>query len=231
MRRLLPLLVIAAVGACAHEGDEPMIILGNTAQMEGSVTCSFTGDPTQPITTSGVISTVSPSGYLASPLIQSRITGTTDNELERTIEIQGAIVQLSVPNGSQPIDLDDNEAAFQALFSASVPPQSSVNVTFDLIPSSVVAKVAGLGSGSPVEVELVAQVTVYGLLGGDRVTAQPWQYPVTICNDCVVSNDGVCPLTTTTIRVGDPCNIFQDGVVDCCTNPTTGALICPGPTM
>jgi hypothetical protein len=222
---------LALVGACAHEGDEPMIILGNTAQMAGATTCTYTGDTTQPITSSGEISIVSPTGYILSPLIQSRVTAIAGQELLRTIELQGAIVELSIPNGSPSVALSDDETAFQALFAADVGPLGSVNVSFELVPESVLQKVGQLVTGptDSVEVEVVAKITVFGTLGGDRVTAEPWQYPVTICNDCVVNSMGACPLTITTIADGDPCNVFQDGEVDCCTQG--GELLCPGPTM
>jgi hypothetical protein len=55
---------------------------------------------------------------------------------------------------------------------------------------------------------------------------------VTVCNNtqglCVVVDNGVCPFTGTP-RTGNACNIFQDGVVDCCRDATTNNLICPAP--
>ncbi|HTR56102.1 MAG TPA: hypothetical protein VMJ10_35740 [Kofleriaceae bacterium] len=238
--RCVSLLALVVVGACSNGGDEPMIILGNTAQMTGATACMYTGDPSQPITASGTISVASQMGYQVAPLIQSRITSPMGEELTRTIEVQGATVELSIPNGSTSISLDSNEAAFQAFFAVAVPPQGTANVQFELIPETVIAKVAKLGAlgdaMNPVSVEVVAEVTLFGEFGGSRVTGQTWQYPVTICNDCVVSLDGVapsyfCPLTITTIRTGDPCNPYQDGAVDCCVDMASNMLECPGPTM
>jgi len=229
MRSVL-LLAFGVVGACANSGDEPMLILGNTAQAAGAVDCIYTGDPSQPITSSGMISVASPMGYIVSPLIQSRITSPMGQELTRTIEVQGATVELSIPNGSPSVPLASNESAFQALFSVDIAPQGTANVSFELIPSSVIQSVANLGSTSPVSVEVVANLTLFGTMGGSRVTGQPWQYPVTICNDCVVVDHGPCPLTITLVRTGDPCNVYQDGQVDCCDDPANG-LTCPGTTM
>jgi len=237
--RSVSLLALLVVGACSNGGDEPMFILGNTAQMVGATDCTYTGDPSQPITTAGQVSIASPMGYQVSPLIQSRITSPTDEVLERTIEIQGATVELSVPNGGGNITLDSDEAAFQQFFAVDVPPSSSANVQFNLIPQTIFTKVAALGAlgdtTNPIAVELVAQVTLFGQFGGTRVTGETWQYPVTICNDCVVDvHPPMCPMTVTTIRTGDPCNPFQDGTVDCCvdmTDPTMPMLTCPGTTM
>lgn len=76
---------------------------------------------------------------------------------------------------------------------------------------------------------MVANLTVYGTLGGGRIDAEPFQYPITIIGD----NNGITFGTTTPCdsmplgaRAGNPCNPFQDGVVDCCLS-STNAVLCP----
>jgi hypothetical protein len=220
---LLTFAPIVILGACAKNGDEGFVILNNSTAAQGT-TCVLTGMPGQPFTASGTISTISPSGYLASPLVQSNITAMSGQEAQRTIFLEGAIVQLSVPTQPSMISLSSSEAAFRVPASASLPPNGgTVNVSFDLVPESVIQKVAALG-GTSTRVEVDATVTMFGQLAGDTIQALPWQYSVTVCNDCVVNNAGPCPVTTT-VRTGNPCNPFQDGIVDCCTNGTT--LVCP----
>jgi hypothetical protein len=74
--------------------------------------------------------------------------------------------------------------------------------------------------------EVVGKIVVFGTLAGDEVTSQEFQFPVTICTDCIVVNAGPCPLPAdTTVRSGNSCNVFQDGVVDCCA--TADGLFCP----
>jgi hypothetical protein len=213
------------LGACADHGAESMVVLQNTTVQTGT-TCLLSGMTGQPFTSSGVISSASPSGYVASPLIQSRITQTTGDMAQRTIYLTGAAVTLSVPAGSTSITLDANEQSFFAPFSGDVPPNGTVNVSFDLVPESVITKVRALGATSSVSVEVLADVTVYGTFGGDSVKSMPWQYPVTICNDCVVFNAGPCATFSGQAMTGNPCNLFQDGQVTCCTL-STGSLLCP----
>lgn len=221
-RALLTLAPIALVGACASNGAQGMVVLENTTVQAGTV-CTLTGITGQPFVSQGTISTTSPQGYLATPLIMSRITAMMGQETQKTIYLQGAIIQLSVPAGSTTITLDPNEQKFLAPFSGALPPGGTVNVGFELVPYSIIQKVAALG-GTHTHVEINANVTIYGSLAGDNIDAQPWLYPVTICNDCVINTLGACPQPP--IHQGNPCNVYQDGIVDCCTN-ATGALVCP----
>jgi len=227
MRRVLLILApIAVVGACASNGDQGMVVLNNTTVQTGT-TCLLTGLSGQAFVSQGTISTVSPQGYLATPLILSRITAMPGQEAQKTIYLQGAVVQLSVPAGSQPITLDSTEQKFLAPFSGALAPEGTINIGFELVPLSVIQKVAALG-GTHTHVEITAKATVYGTLANDTINAEPWSYPVTICNDCVVNPIGVCPQAA--VHTGNPCNVFQDGLVDCCTS-STGGLICPSSSM
>ena len=75
----------------------------------------------------------------------------------------------------------------------------------------------------------VLSLATFGTLAGSRIDAEPWLYAVQICANCVVFDHGACPMTVATLRTGNPCNVFQDGIVDCCED--TGGLLCPGRTM
>jgi hypothetical protein len=212
-----------ALGGCPanNNGDAPMVVLNNSAVTQGSTTCTLSGDPNQPFTSQGVISTLSPVPYLLTPLIESRITALAGQESQRTISLQGADVTLSssvaLPSTS-----------FQSLASGFLAPNGgTTNVTINLVPVDDITAIANTLGTNPGSVEVVASVTLFGLLGGDRVDAVLFQYGVTVCNNCVVFDNGACPLTVTTARLGNPCNVFQDGNVDCCRDGNN-ALVCPG---
>jgi hypothetical protein len=232
---------VALVGCVAsNNSDAPMVVLQNTALAAGITTCTFTGIAGQPALSHGEISTLSSTPYLLTPLIESRVTAVMGSELQHTILIEGADVHLSVPtatitsatgtNTTVPITLTGADQAFQSLFSGSIAPNDgTANATMNLIPSSTIASIvtqAKAGATDHLHAEVVGNITVYGQLGGDRVESLPFQYAVTVCNDCVVDVIGTCPITGT-VRIGNPCNLFQDAPVDCCTEPTTGNLTCP----
>jgi len=57
------------------------------------------------------------------------------------------------------------------------------------------------------------------------IESDPFDYPVALCDGCLIARTGPCPFTSEPLYLGNPCNVAQDALVDCCT---TGAdLICP----
>jgi hypothetical protein len=225
---------------CANQGDEGMTVINNTAV--SGTTCTLTGDPGQPFKSHGTIYALSPTGYLLTPLIQSRVTLGTEvmaDELQKTIFLRGADVNLTLKavsietNGAYTVTQpESNVGQFSVLFAGALPPEGSVNVGFEVITPAILRNILGASgvnlSTSSLNAEVLAEVTIRGDLGSDEVTSNPFQYPISVCTDCVVNVTGACPMTGTP-RTGDACNIFQDGVVDCCTD-ANGGLTCPAST-
>jgi len=239
----VPSLALLGCAATA-DSDGAMIVLQNTGLSTGATDCTFTGMMGQPTISHGQINTASPSPYLLEPLIESRVTAVMGQELQKTILIEGADVHLTVPTvtvtnasnqtSTPTITLATNDQAFKSLFSGSIMPNGGItNVGVSLIPTTVITTIlqqSGATASDRLHAEVVAEVNVYGSLGGDTVKALPFQYAVTVCNDCVVNNVGMCPATGT-VRMGNACNYYQDLPVDCCTEPTSGALTCPARTQ
>ena len=225
MRLVSPIsfvLLVGSLSACADKGDEGMFILNNTAAPVGG-TCTLTGDLAQPFTATGEIShraAAVGAGYILTPLIESRITANAGAEAERTIHLEGANVTLTVANGAA-------LPGRTALFAGSIAPNGgSTNVAFEVLSASLI----GMFGSATQNVEVVANIAVYGTLGGGRIDAEPFQYPITIIGD----NNGItfgtttlCSSTTLGTRTGNPCNPYQDGTVDCCQPTAGGNPVCP----
>jgi hypothetical protein len=239
MLRVAALMPLALV-ACVDSGDEGIYILNNTAVT--AETCSLSGSPDQAMIGHGLVNVSSPTAYVMTPLVQSRITNPAEGgaeEISRTGQLRGADVKLtikavSIERGGQFMVTQPETALppFSVLFSGSLKPGGSVNAFVDVIPPATIRSIAqmsgaNLGTDS-LNTEVLAEVTVKGDLNGNSIESQPFLFPVTICNDCVIVNTGACPMTGTP-RLGNPCNPFQDGVVDCCTDASNN-LICPGTT-
>jgi hypothetical protein len=241
MRRLVMLSAVTALSACANQGDEGFIVLNNTAV---TTTCALSGDPAAPFIAHGEIYSGSPQGYFMTPLIQSRVSssgagsGAGVDPTTRTIYLKGANVTLDVKavsiehgDGSfanTTITLPTDLAKFSALFSAALPPAGSVNVGFELIPVQTLRAIesaANLADTDRFRAEVLATVSVFGELNGDEQVAQPFTFPVTVCNDCVINDLGPCPVMATP-RSGNACNPYQDGVFDCC-EIAPNQLVCP----
>lgn len=228
MLRLLALsLALAPLAACAAEnGDEGIYLSRILAPSADS--CSFTAEEGAPYLSSGSYSIGSPVPYSANVLLQSRLTLLEGQEpQQRTVQMRGARVDLKFVDPSDDPGIDDRFMKFTSLFSAPLTPGGNATAGFDLIPFQVsVALTERVAAKAPEPVQMVATVEAYGTMAGDEVISQEFIFPVTITE---LRNDlGACPVPMgTTVRTGNPCSPFQDGVVDCCTSGSD--VICPAP--
>jgi hypothetical protein len=238
VRALVMLALASAAAGCVASGDEGFTVLNNSAP---SGACEFTGATTQPSLASGHILTISPVGYQLSPLIQSKITAKIGQESQKTISILGGRIDLSFEaitlsnSAGVTMDLLEQQSAkvdagllkFKQLRSASLPPGGSTNVNFEVIPWAVIPQVLSgitLMPGDRFHALLVAKLVMYGEMNGEPLDSDPFTYPIEICNDCIANIVGPCPARANVM--GNACNPYQDGSVDCCVD-TANRLVCP----
>jgi hypothetical protein len=246
MLRLTALIPLALV-ACVNTGDEGMYVVNATAT--SGATCSFTGSPDQPFISHGKIQWDSPDAYKLHPLIQSRITGigagsgsSTTDDISRTIQLRGADINLTLMAvtttiGGQVTTTQKNTALpmFSSLFAGNVPPGGTVNVGIDTIPVGTLKSIASMSGVDPnsttdrFDAEVVAELTIKGDVNGDSISSSKFIFPINVCSNCLFNDAGNCPMKTAP-RTGDPCNPYQDGVIDCCldTTATPNVYLCPG---
>ncbi len=133
MRLVSLLAFVGLASGCSDGGDGGMFVLSNTAPPVGT-TCTFTGDPSQLSQSAGTISwyaTELGQGYLLSPLIESRITTTNDDQIpQRTIHLEGANITAT----AQPAGTNQK---YTALFAGSIAPGGTANVSFEALPGVV----------------------------------------------------------------------------------------------
>ncbi len=239
MHRISLLVVFAAVGsACAApSGDESFIIRSNLAVAEGNG-CFLSPDLNAIALSRGQIFINSPIPYQLHPMFESRIVAPEGKESLRTVFLHGANVEVVIgpietidKDGFVNIDTTEETVKFKTLFSAALAPNGGlVAGEFDLISLDVLSKVrqrvAGIAATTRIHAQTRATATAFGDYYGDEINSNPFEFPVLVCNDCVV-NVVSCPLPmTATPRQGNACNLFQDGIVDCCNDDING-LTCP----
>lgn len=230
-------LAFSLVGCVAADGagDEAIYISKAVAANES---CSFESSESEPFIGHGVISAFSPAPYLIFPQMKSRITTVDASQQEsKTIQIRGARVNLDFKDSAVGALVSSENKKFQTLFSGPLAPNSgsATDGIFELIPDGALAAIAaGKLPGDDFETEVVGKIVVFGDLAGSEVTSQEFQFPVTICTNCVLGNVRTggtfppCPMAGG-IRLGNACNPYQDGVVDCCTDTeNNNQLVCPG---
>jgi hypothetical protein len=211
-------LILTLTSACAADnGDEGFNIVNNLAPESG---CSLT--PGGAFLPRGLIDKQSTNPYVLTPEFSSRITSTPGVEdFQRTIQLRGA--NIEVINAQTGVSL----GKFKSLFAASLSPMGSTTAAFDVVTP---AMLQASGANGTTRVQLVAKITAFGALGGsgDTIDGVPFEYPITVCDNCVANVLGACPLpmgTTVSTNMPNSCNQYQDIMVQCCSTPT--GVVCP----
>jgi hypothetical protein len=240
MRRVA-ILLTGTLGACtANSGDESFIVRDNLAPNESA--CMFTTDLGAASISRGIITTKTTVPYLLNPLLESRIVAAQGKESLRTILVKGAHIDLTVgptevitpSTGAVTVDTTTRTYQFDSLTSAALPPNGGLaTAQFDGVSLAAIADVRAAAGSNIVHAQATVKAVVFGDFYGEELDSNAFQYPVTICNDCVIGatfpNCTMIPAGSM-VRAGNPCSPFQDGIVDCCLDVNNAnALVCPAP--
>jgi len=229
---LVSVLFVGAVGCEANGGDEGLFVTKNVAPT--GTTCTFTGDESEPFFSHGAITTtIGETAYLINPQIKSRITALDDETDQKTVITTGADIDVSFADSAVAAAIDDSMLHYRQLFSAPVPPNDGIaDASFVLLPQTLIDAIKAQG-GNSFQTEVVTEFTVRGTMSGDDVSSQKFTYGVTVGNtpnfvaNIVSVGGNPCSAPSgITVRTGNPCNIAQDEVVDCCQNDDK-SFTCP----
>lgn len=227
VRTVLLVLLVAAGSACA-DNDLTVIILHNQAPQEG---CLVTGDQDAPALPFGTLDLAGGQPYVFTPVVRSSALENPDDINDNVVFLRGADVELLAAPTQRSIDvitmLGPAETVRTHLFSANVEPGGSSGVIFILIDQQQVGNLANI-IGPEESVQLVARLSVFGEIDGADVTSPEFDYPITVCEGCLVRTvypDCASLPDGATIAPGGVCNAFQDGIVDCCVSG--GVTQCP----
>ena len=120
--------------------------------------------------------------------------------LQRTITLQGANIELTVSaltighadgtfTSATPPTLMGTDGKFLSQFSGSIAPGGVTGTVFEILPVTTIAAIkraAGAGATDTIDAEVTAIIKPFGEMGGSRVEGHPFQYPVSVCSNCVV---------------------------------------------
>jgi hypothetical protein len=226
----------AVVSACAH--DDSTIFIYNaiapTAVAPGAE-CVFSANPSQTFLPSGELDVSLGASYRAEFLVGNQMVAQVDPTVPRTetsiVDIQGAVVRITAANGTQLTTYTDPTAGSIPAASGGTPGYLAISVT--IVNPATVAQLfpqlsdGGFGGfvGPGHEVKLITYTKMFGkTLGGQYVESNEYEFPVTLCSDCLISFtqadiSPLCPVanclgvgnTTATV----PCSPGQDLATDC----------------
>ena len=143
---------------------------------------------------------------------------------ENCIVLDKAQVDLSL--GTLGDHVESSLTRYEVPLALTICPGEEKGVTVRVIPSQVVELIGNqINEGSTVLA--TARVKLVGKRGSQNIPSNSIQYPIFLCNGCLVHNLGLCSSDTIPERpkTGNPCNPAQDDIIECCSEG--GDLVCP----
>jgi hypothetical protein len=202
----------ALSGGCA-DNEGSIFIRG--AMKVPSDTCEVTADPSAPILFNGAMDTAFAGEYSAVLLVGNQLVrrGNTATVRVETSRIQFVEADVSV------LDAGGGElAAFRVPISGFADPGSTGEPGYGLarvvLIDAATAQSLGAQAGSSGLIqEVVASVIVRGhTLGGRDIESGAWQFPISVCQGCLVFFPGEADDPTSTTP---DCNARDDAPTNC----------------
>lgn len=217
--------ILATLAVGCVDDDLSLVILQN--QVAGP-DCVIDATPTSAFRGRGIIDVQASGGYLFTPVVKNyAVTGGAVTEAQRLIQIEGADIELELPDGLDPGGVP---IQFSSRFSGTVEPDGgTTSFSFVLLPKELLDALAGqlAADGSQI-VSVKTTVSIFGRMAGSDIKSDPYIYWVDVCNGCMRQNVGSCtdlPAGFTPLTGGE-CNLLQDVPLECCTS-STDTLVCP----
>jgi hypothetical protein len=73
------------------------------------------------------------------------------------------------------------------------------------------------------------RVRAFGHTRSKDIESDPFDFPVYVCDGCLVASIQPCPVSVAPANEGNACNVAQDTPIDCCLDGNN--LVCPPPVV
>lgn len=220
---LAALALTAGLTACVgSDADANIVILRNSALTD---MCVATGDPEGAFFSTGVIDVNSTRGYLFSPVVQNFAQDLEGTSL-RIAFVHGARIDIHSADSVRDMVLqasaEPDEVRFQVPLSGSIDAGGTIGLIFEIVPEDLFEHLVD-------DDLLLVDVRIFGEMGGNSFESATFQYPVEVCDGCLVSNLGLCSTISSDFvpAGGHPCGGLQDAGLECCTDDVSMNLVCP----
>lgn len=230
------LLAVALVGGCTD--NYSVIILRN---IDPSDTCEVS--PSTTVSRGSGFLDVTPelpdgtfnTGYILTPEIRNPtgapvVSATRPgNPNAHIFYLRGVDVQvLAGPDPNSESAVRALQAAGLAnrtiLIGGSIEPNGTLGLGFPIIDAAMVQALQG---AVIIPAQVVVRVVAFGKIDGTDIESPPFDYPVTLCEGCLLADLGRCDQLSRDVEVpsGGECSPLADGALGCCTTDT--GAVCP----
>jgi hypothetical protein len=237
---LLTLGSLALIPSCA-DNNSSLFVSGVMAL--DRTTCTAKPDNTAVLLPGGIMDVAFTTSYQAFVLVGNQLTQRGSREQLRTetsrVVLRGAEVTLTTLDGKKLGNYSTVASGFVNAASGDVPAYAAVAV--DIIPSALGSSDAVKNAGT-----VLAKIRVFGdTLGNTPVTSSELDFPIRVCNGCLVSypTEAADPTsagggymcttaasTTQTSEEASPCIVGQDSTFPCTV--CSGAMtLCKDPAQ
>jgi hypothetical protein len=171
------------------------------------------------------VSLVTSAGYIAVPIVRNNLPSNLNGVEYNSIQLTGANVKLSNVDGTTLTLANGQSSFFYASAGGRLDPGGTAAMFVEVLPAPAAQSLAGMiPTTAPGVFSIVAEVKPVGMHASDQVVGGPIDFPIDLCNGCLVDVMSDCPLAKGTI-VSIPCFPAQDESTTCCKD-TNGALLC-----
>lgn len=184
------------------------------------------------------------SAYLVFPLVRNNLAGSTGGPDTNQIQMNSFAVDIGPskfgalpPNVATLFDTLNrapHDSADYALLHYSVPWSATIGsaggtaaTLVGAFPVDLARRVAATGDVSVSRSSMIvnAHIRAFGSTDTQDLESDPFDFPIYVCSGCLVASVLNCPVSSKPAYSGNPCNVAQDNLVDCCS--LNGELICP----
>jgi hypothetical protein len=210
-----------SLSACAHDDSTIFVqsVLAPQVVAPG-MGCSYTNDPTQPAIDEGFLDIAVRNSYTAAFLLANQLVPRGDPTAPKTetsyVTIKGAIVQVTDAATGAAISPE-----FTSLASVVLPPAQGNTPGYSALPGITLIPemtVANLGNLFNSQRNLLVYAKFFGdTLGGQYVESDNFQFPVSVCNGCLISfsPSDISPACENVNCLGNPAAAGQTPQVPC----------------
>lgn len=167
-------------------------------------------------------------GYVFTPLVRNGVASVDGQPNARIVFLKGADVEIVAANSTRSQEVVGKLGSVGRAtrrFSADVSPNGGTSgLIYQLIDGAQATVLHSLiVKGEAVTV--LARTSVFGTMDGSDVESPDFDYPITLCKECLVSIVPCSVIKAEPTALGGECNALQDQPLLCCTEG--GMTKCP----
>jgi len=239
VHRLLPLLSIACgLAACGRVPGQFEIVNDQVPTDSCAVPVNDSVYQGQGTLDARLVRNGASAAYLIFPLLRNNLPGASGGEVDSNkIVLTSFAVDISVLTAPEAVTslvgmlgADPNLSSllhYKTPWSGSLASGGGeLSAAVPAVPAELAARMLGSqGLSIQRSTWLNLRIRSFGKTTTRDIESDPFDFPIAVCDGCLIANMQPCPFMGTPSNAGHPCNVAQDYPVDCCT--AGNELVCP----